>query len=327
MKTQLKVGFIGAGQFARAHMASVTSQADAQIVGLWDYTEPLAQEAAAKFGGTVYPSIAELLDRAHPDAVYIVTMPAGHGQPERLCLERNIPMFVEKPVALQMSAALDILKQIQAKKLITAVGYQWRYLDLVNQIKTQLPDAGPVMAQGFWLSRLPGAAWWRQKKFSGGQLIEQATHMFDLARYLFGEVAEVQAVAHTVAPTPERDIEKASSVNLRFANGMPVNISATCALPIRYRGGFTVLAEKAVYELISTASGTENTILNIIDKEGTRQIRAGNHPMQIGDRTFLDAVRTGNPDAIRSDYENAVRSLRLSLAAYESIETHQVVRL
>jgi predicted dehydrogenase len=43
---------------------------------------------------------------------------------------------------------------------------------------------------GYWVGGMPGVWWWRRRDTSGGQAVEQTIHLFDLARYLFGEAVK-----------------------------------------------------------------------------------------------------------------------------------------
>ena len=54
------------------------------------------------------------------------------------------------------------------------------------------------MALGRWMGGMPGVAWWRRQEGSGGQFVEQTTHIVDLLRYCAGEVTEVYAAAASV---------------------------------------------------------------------------------------------------------------------------------
>lgn len=314
----MRVGFIGAGNFARKHMETVSQVEGAEMVALWNRTKSRAEEAQSQFGGQVYDDLEEMLDKANLDAVYIGVIPAAHGDLEMKVIERGLPFFVEKPVAVDLETAERIEKAVADNQIITGAGYMWRYFDLVEKTKEIIADKKIVMAQGFWLSTLPGLDWWRKKEFSGGQLIEQATHMFDLARWLVGEPESVHAACTWPPEGAELTGEMASSVNLRYPNGPAVNISCACCLPARYRCGFVVMTQEVIIELMSMASGMENVAMNIITKEGTETIEPEMDPVLEEDRVFLEAVKTGDPSQIRADYQEAVRTLRLSILAYKS---------
>src|SRR5438874_2006954 len=84
-----------------------------------------------------------------------------------------------------------------------------------------------------------GAAWWRREALSGGQVVEQATHVLDLARVLAGEVAEV--VGATAPSSVEgRDVPDATAVVLRFDSGAVGTVSTSCVAPAPTAAGVEV---------------------------------------------------------------------------------------
>jgi myo-inositol 2-dehydrogenase/D-chiro-inositol 1-dehydrogenase len=87
-----------------------------------------------------------------------------------------------------------ISKQVTAKKLITSVGYHFRYMDSTATALRCLQERKIGMALGYWMGNMPMISWWRKQEASGGQFIEQTSHIVDLLRYTLGEVEEVYAV-------------------------------------------------------------------------------------------------------------------------------------
>ncbi|GAF91153.1 unnamed protein product, partial [marine sediment metagenome] len=77
--------------------------------------------------GEIYADARKMLDKAKPDAVYIMLPPFAHGEVEALVIERKLPFFIEKPVAIDMDTAKTVAEGVEKNKLITSVGYEWRY--------------------------------------------------------------------------------------------------------------------------------------------------------------------------------------------------------
>src|SRR4029453_14216364 len=91
--------------------------------------------------------------------------------------------------------------------LVTCTGYHWRWLDIFDRAAGLLADRPPRLVQCAWLDKVPPPTWWRRRDGSGGQVIEQTTHVLDTARGLAGEVAEVHAFG---AGEPAAEIQQAS---------------------------------------------------------------------------------------------------------------------
>ena len=72
-----------------------------------------------------------------------------------------------------------------------------------------------------WTDATPAPAWWVRAEVGGGQVIEQATHLYDLARLLVGEAEVVGAASlhETPATPPGTDVADASAAVLRFETG------------------------------------------------------------------------------------------------------------
>lgn len=312
----MRVGFIGAGAHAHKHMAFVAAMEGQEIVGIADLAGDVAAAAAKEFGGESFEAPEKMLDKVKPEALFISIPPSAHGGPERMAIERGIPFLVEKPVALDMNTARDIETEIAAKGLVVATGFQWRYMDLVEKAKEAIGDSPILLAQGYWLSTRPKLAWWHEPEKSGGQIVEQATHMLDMTRYLLGEVRELHAVMSP--PAQNSRVPAASAVTLRFESGVPATMICACALPVRYRCGFVIHTEKAVCELASTASGMMNIQLTVKTSQGEQTAMPAFDCIQRQDEVFLEAARSGAASGLRSDYSNGVRSLAVSLAANES---------
>jgi predicted dehydrogenase len=194
----------------------------------------------------------------------------------------------------------------------TAVGYQWRYLDTLDHVQALLGEAPPRLALGRWFTSTPRAPWWRRQALSGGQLVEQATHLVDLVRLLLGEVTSVYAAGgRTVRPSfPDADVDDVSSVVMRLASGAVATITATCLLHWHDRIALELVGEGLALEL---AEGE----LTIRRADGTERRSAGVDPFVREERDFLDAVR-GGPSRIRVPYGEALATHRVVVAAARS---------
>ncbi len=86
----LKIGFIGAGGIAGAHVAGLRKMADVQLVAFSDVQEERAARLAADTGAKVFTDWLKMLDTEQMDAVYICVPPHVHGAPELACVERKL---------------------------------------------------------------------------------------------------------------------------------------------------------------------------------------------------------------------------------------------
>ena len=236
---QTRVGVLGAGYIGKKHLDTLLGFDDVRVVAVADSQPERAREQAARCGANTYEDHKRMLDGEELDALYICVPPFAHGPPEMAAIERGLPFFVEKPLALDRTTAEEIARGVRERGLVTAAGYHWRYLDVVERAQELLSENPARLALGFWLDETPPVGWWVQEARSGGQMIEQTTHVFDLARLLVGEVTRVYATgAKAERPAfPSADVSDVSVATLHFDSGALGTVSSTCLLSGPHRVG------------------------------------------------------------------------------------------
>jgi predicted dehydrogenase len=318
---KIRIGFIGAGGITRRHLGVLQHFKDIQIAAFSDVHFPAAQELAQHHQAEAYPSHQEMLEKENLDAVYICVPPFAHGQVEWDVIAKKLPFFVEKPLAVDLQTAENIAKQVAESDTITAVGYHWRYLDVVERAQEMLRERPARLALGYWLDATPPPAWWHRRKQSGGQMVEQTTHIFDLVRHLVGEVTSVQAFGSHLQRNhfPDLDIEDVSVANLSFASGAVGTVASTCLLNWSHRVGLHLFSEGMALEI------TDREIMTDIG-QGRPVTHSQIDPVVREDRDFINAVQ-GRENHIRVPYAEALQTHRLVCAAMESLQNKQVVNM
>jgi len=308
----LRVAFIGVGGIAGAHMPNVAQRQDTKIAAVCDLDRERMEQAAEKWGATGYTDYRDMLESEELDAAYVCLPPAAHGGIELELAERGVPFCVEKPVHLDLSAAVRVAKAVRKKKLVTSVGYQVRYAPQVEAAAGFLSQRRITLVEGWFVGGMPPVHWWRQKALSGGQAVEQTTHIYDLVRVLAGEVEELCAYGSTGAMKDIEgyDIEDASVGLLKFASGAVGHVCSAC-----------VLNDAGAPHVGLRFDGRDYTVeltygsLKIHTTEGTDE------------RDHTGAlVESGDASAIKCNYEDGLRSLALTLAVNESMAKGKPVK-
>ena len=316
-----RIGFIGVGGIAHRHLDILAGFDDVALVAFADPDFERAAQAASRFGAKAFDNHKQMLQEQALDAVYICIPPFAHGDAERDLLSRGIPFFIEKPITLDIRLAEELSSAVEKSQLITAVGYHWRYLDTVEQARSILSDNPAQLLSGYWLDQTPPPQWWWKSDLSGGQMVEQATHIIDLARYLIGEVTEVYGrVGFKDRPDfPGLDVPAVTTASLKFQSGVIANISSTCLLGWNHKVGLNIFADRLAIEL------TDHDIM--VDVGAGRPVRrAEGDPVWREDRDFIDAVR-GGENHVRCTYSDALVTHRLALAVISSARSGEPVRL
>lgn len=318
----VKIGFVGTGGIVARHIQALQEIGNVEIAAISGRSVEKAQALISKssLNATAYDDYHQMFEQAGLDAVYICTIPSEHGALEKAALERGLALFVEKPLSADAETAEEIGKIIEGKGAISSVGYQRRYLNTTEAAQELVTAQPPQMALGYFLDSMPPPPWWAKQAESGGQVVEQTTHIFDLARLLVGEVGRVYAVGRNFNPTEAVDVDRVSTVTLEFTSGAIGTISSTSLLNGKYRGGLEL------YSPGQTLFLDYDRLLIDQGKGNQREVVATVDPFILENFDFLNAV-AGGPNTIRCDYAEALRTHRLTQAAALSVREHRPVDL
>lgn len=317
MMDKLRVGFIGCGGIAQYHFGHFEKmQEKAQIVACCDLLEDRRQAAAERFGAVPYADYRDMLEGEKLDAMFICVHPGAHDGMEFLAIEKGIHLFVQKPMTLDMKYARKVMNALKKKGLINAVGLQCRYTETMPFVKNWIDHHDIATISCYRFGGVPMVWWWRLMEQSGGQAVEQTIHNFDLLRYFFGEVAQVQAVGrHGIVKNIENyNVDDASLTLITFKNGIVGTFTTGCFG--YFPGDFNFFAadgHKMEYGLAGN--------YKVISANMTIDGKSSNDYGQECDETFIDAVRGEIPATeILSPYSDACKTLAFTLAINESIE-------
>jgi len=307
--TDVAVGMVGAGAVATRHVRTLLAMAGVRVAAVADPAIERAGSLAGLAGASAYAGHLDMLERERLDAVYVCVPPFAHGPPELAVIDAGLPLFVEKPVAIDLETATAIATRLAGRPLVTCTGYHWRWLDIFDRAAELLAANPARLVSCAWLDKVPPPPWWRRRDGSGGQTVEQTTHVLDLARALVGEVAEVQALGARAAGA---DVDEVSVGTLRFAGGAVGSLTSTCLLPHLHRAGIEVVADGMWLSLSETEL--------VVEADGERSLwRAQGDARPRPDSDFIQAVR-GGPDRIRVPWPEAYRTHLLACALTRSAD-------
>jgi myo-inositol 2-dehydrogenase / D-chiro-inositol 1-dehydrogenase len=227
----MRVGVVGAGVAGRRHLRRLLRNDAVTVAGVVERDPPRRETLAASTGVPTFPSLEALYEAGGVDALFVCVPPLEHGALEDLALAQGTPLFVEKPIAVGLDVAERIAERVRAAQVPVAVGYQWRQLSFLPRVVERLEGQETNLVVGSWMSPSATPGWWGDTRSAGGQLVEQATHLVELALHLVGPIVSVAGVAS------ERRLggratgfAKASVIGARFANGAAGSFVATCTL-------------------------------------------------------------------------------------------------
>ena len=348
-----KIAMIGCGNIGWYHLEHLMQFVDIELAGFCDVVLTRAESFAQKAGGgAVFTDYREMLDTLKPDAVFISIPPNAHGVIEFEAIARGIHMFVQKPVSNNLHQARKISAAIEKSGLINAVGFQCRYDNINEPAKAFIAENKIVAIQASRVGGVyAGPDWWRVRSASGGMLTDAGIHQMDMMRYLLGvEPVEVFSMGRRGIVTNEEcvgyDIDDVSVTAIRFDDGTVATMTAGCystngaSWDSKMTFGsrdcrmeYQLCRKTSIFGVTpeNAAAGAETvkgdgTQRRSDDEKGIVHKNEADYGL-LCDRTFVDAVITGDPSAIRSPYADAVKSLAFVLACNESMDTGLPVRL
>jgi predicted dehydrogenase len=228
----VKLGLIGVGGIGRLHLKHALMLRNAKVIAVADNNKnALAQ--AKEFGvKNTYSDYSELLKNPHVDAVLIAIPTHLHLQCTRDAAEAKKHVFLEKPIAVTVDAAKEVIAAAQRNSVKLMMGYPMRFNrgflklkeDMANGLLGDVENAhatyvcaGPFFHRADGHSPAPVPDWWFNTQLTGGGvLMDLGCHLINLMRMFFGEVTDVRGqFGHRY----RMDFEDSAMCLMRFTSG------------------------------------------------------------------------------------------------------------
>ena len=322
----VRVGILGAGFIGRIHALDLRADARVELVGVADIVPQAAQKLAADAGTRPLPDLAALLDSG-VDAVYVATPNTQHVPPVLTALGHGVHVFSEKPMATTLVDAGRIRDAARRAKGICQIGFNRRFANVYRFAKTQIEDGRivPLAAQlKHNRGELKQPPWAGDPSVTGGYLYETPVHLFDMGRWLFGEVAEIQGWARQ---SVYRELD-AFTMLFRYASGVITSVTSVAhtswLFPYErveiYGEHKTVVTEEL--ERAWFSPGMRDQVQTIDCFQMPFEQKWG---YALEDRLFVDAVLGERPPAVTA--EDGYRATELVEACYRAVRDTRPVRL
>jgi predicted dehydrogenase len=264
---RLNVGMIGGGFMGKAHALAYA----AMPMFFWpapaipvrhtiaDINHDLATEAANRLGFShAVSDWRRIIDDPEIDIVDIVTPNNSHAEIAIAAAQAGKHVICEKPLGPTAAEALTMLRAVEAAGVTHMVAFNYRHTPAVALARKFIEEGRIGTIRNFrgtylqdWSADPNSPLSWRfQKKIAGsGAVGDIATHVIDMARYLVGEIAAVNAMTRTYiterpvpnsatdrlgaaprlsgVPKAEVDVDDEVLTLLRFQNGAVGSLEAT----------------------------------------------------------------------------------------------------
>ncbi len=340
MRNKIKFALIGCGAIANKHVTALRHLENVEISGVYDLDADASEDFSRRNEVPTYTSIDELMSKASPDVLNILTPSGNHGRCVLDLIKYGKHFVVEKPLALRLSEIDEILDKCDRSGQKVFVVKQNRFNPPIQKTKQALDEGrfGKLVLGSVRIRWKRDQKYYDQKPWrgtweaDGGVLTNQASHHIDMLVWLMGDVESVMAKSATRLVNIEA--EDTGVAILKFKNGAIGIVEATTATrPKDLEGSISILGEKGTAE-IGGFFMNELKTWNFEQEEAGDEVIwrdyakvpediAWNHTEFF--RDVVASLQSGSKGLI--DGLEGRRSVELINAIYESIETGREVFL
>ena len=324
------IALLGCGRIGQIHARNLARHRRARLVCVFDVRTEAAEQAAAELGARAAHSVEEVIADAEVSAVLIATPTDTHVALISQAVRAGKAVLCEKPVDLDIKRARACWAEIANRKPSIMIGFNRRFDPSFRALRERL-QRGEIgtLELAVITSRDPAPPPASYLKSSGGLLRDMTIHDFDMARYLAGDIAEVQAFGANLV---DADIGKLGdidtcTVSLRATSGALLQISNSRRCVYGYDQRIEVFGSEGMLQAANQRPTTveswsaEHTTARdpVLDFFLERYRQAYESELN----AFVAAFEEGRP--MSPDFTDGLAALRLAEAAEESLLTRRAV--
>lgn len=340
MSQKIRVGIIGCGVIAPAHIESYQRLENIEVAWACDLIEEKARRLADKYGiADVTTDYRRMLDDADLQAVSICTDHASHAAIAVDCLDAGKHVLCEKALS-STTAGLDAMMQAhsRAPHLVFAGVFQHRFDRAIQCLRdlVQQGALGQILTAGVQVRCLRTNEYYRADKWrgtweleGGAVLINQAIHFIDSILWIMDGAAAVGGAFANLTHGEVMNTEDTAVAAVRYRSGALGTIEATCSSHITWEPTLSVHGSAGSIELrhgkglkveFKDADRQADANRQLLACQESKVIDAGksyygaSHPSQIAD--FVDSVRSGRKPFITA--QSARHTVDVVLGIYQS---------
>lgn len=336
----MNVGLVGTGAIAHKHAESY-QEIGYNLVAVSDVIEEKGRQFADKYGAEFAPTLEELTRRPDVDYIDVCTFPDSRVGIAKQALADGKHVLVQKPIALTLEAALEMIDAAKAADLRFGVVSQHRFDESSMFLIKAIEDGrlGRIIeADGYvkWHRPQayydhPGKGTWAVE--GGGALINQGIHTADMLLYFAGPVKEIFAnwqlgVAHRM------ESEDMVNAVVRYASGATGVIQASTAVLPGYperielhgtKGSAILQGDRLTAWDVEGESGEDAPLATDLDSGAADPMAISIEPIKRQFRDFGDAITHHRKPLCAG--EEGYAALELVLSVYESARESKKVTL
>lgn len=342
----MKYALIGCGRIATNHMKAAVNN-ELEIAAVCDILPEKMEALLAKHelenDETIkrYTDYKQMIAEVKPELVSIATESGNHAEIALFCIDNGVNLIIEKPMAMSIADADEIIKRSDEKGVVVSACHQNRFNVAIQELRKAV-EAGRFgklshgsihvrwnRNQGYY-DQAPWRGTWAE---DGGALMNQCIHGIDLLRWMMGdEIEEIYGVTRQQFHN-YLEAEDVGMAVIKFKNGAIGTIEGTTNVyPKNLEETLYIFGENGTVKIGGTSTNnidvwdfadeTEEDQANKGLEEQTSNVYGNGHTSLFAD--VMDAIKTG-----RKPYIDAVagrNALEVVLSIYKSQKTGQPVK-
>lgn len=324
----VRLALVGTGWQGQGHLTTLCEIKDVLVVGICDLNEEMLNKAVTKFGVKGFNNYVEMLEETKPDGVIICTPPEVREFLVREAAERGVHCFIEKPPAKNLDMAKKVDEILERTGVINSVGFMYRYSRAVEKTRELIAGRRVALVRSAMLDGLAlrpnWPRWFFDKNRSGGPAFDQAIHIFDLSRYLLGEISQVTGYQDNLVVPKQEDftIEDSFSITMQYKNGILQSHTHTWSYP-----GVITQLELISDELHLLLDLAKGIVSGKIDEQEIHFEFKDDALYRLELEAFAKAIAENNQDLVLSTYKDSIQSLTVALKVVEALETGERIKI
>ncbi|MFH1915982.1 MAG: Gfo/Idh/MocA family oxidoreductase [Nanoarchaeota archaeon] len=260
MTNKIRIALVGCGRISEKHFQAVKGLPDLQLVGVCDTNKELAEKKAHEQGCKAFTDYETMLVTLKPDIVSICTPNFLHPVQTILAAQKKINVITEKPMALTLKDARNMINACKKNNVHLFVIKQNRYNPPIQKLKEAIDKGrfGKIYLGSICVRWQRPQEYYDQDNWhgtllkDGGTLLNQASHHVDMLQWLLGPAQSVSGIAARLGRKIETEDTAISLIT--FKNGALGIIEATTLThPRNLEGSITIQGEKGTVKVGGTA--------------------------------------------------------------------------
>ncbi len=225
LENKIKVGVVGVGVLGRYHTKIYSESKNADLVGVYDLNPKCAEAVAAEFHTKPFATIRELAEQC--DALSVAVPATGHHAAAMELMGMNKHILMEKPIAVTVAEAEEMVKTAEEKNLVFAVGHVERFNPAMDYLEKH--HSKTLFIEAHRLAKYPPPRPGQHRRGTEVSVVlDLMIHDLDLVLTMVGAPVErIDAVGIPVLSKTE-DI---ANVRIKFTNGAVANVTASRMSP------------------------------------------------------------------------------------------------